>query len=280
MDRILLNQWALWGDAYSSIWGGGGGEIIGDSWFAFDWFSLHRADWSIRVKACDYDDIWAMDFNTFKNPDNDWGGVLSKYYRTKTINISLSITKETEEELDDLIDELKYRTSKTEWYLDIFVWAFRRRRTATLTSLKFNRKYYNVTRCGEVQLSFQCTNPHGRWKEIKSLTFQSLWSDYTEEILYNWSARSDFKMTFIVNTASATKLTVKVNGYKQEITTNISNGDIITYDGEEKEIKVNGVNQRYSWPFEQLKRGMNNIRIQFEWTINYDLSVIYKEKYL
>jgi hypothetical protein len=25
---------------------------------------------------------------------------------------------------------------------------------------------------------------------------------------------------------------------------------------------------------------MNNIRIQFEWTINYDLSVIYKEKYL
>ena len=280
MDRILLNQWALWGDAYSSIWGGGGGEIIGDSWFAFDWFSLHRADWSIRVKACDYDDIWAMDFNTFKNPDNDWGGVLSKYYRTKTINISLSITKETEEELDDLIDELKYRTSKTEWYLDIFVWAFRRRRTATLTSLKFNRKYYNVTRCGEVQLSFQCTNPHGRGKEIKSLTFQSLWSDYTEEILYNGSARSDFKMTFIVNTASATKLTVKVNWYKQEITTNISDGDIITYDGEEKEIKVNGVNQRYSWPFEQLKRGMNNIRIQFEWTINYDLSVIYKEKYL
>lgn len=279
MDRILLNQWALWGDAYSSIWGGGG-EIIGDSWFAFDWFSLHRADGSIRVKACDYDDIWAMDFNTFKNPDNDWGGVLSKYYRTKTINISLSITKETEEELDELIDELKYRTSKTEWYLDIFVWAFRRRRTATLTSLKFNRKYYNVTRCGEVQLSFQCTNPHGRGKEIKSLTFQSLWSDYTEEILYNGSARSDFKMTFIVNTASATKLTVKVNGYKQEITTNISNGDIITYDGEEKEIKVNGVNQRYSWPFEQLKRGMNNIRIQFEWTINYDLSVIYKEKYL
>lgn len=279
MDRILLNQWALWGNAYSSIWGGGG-EIIGDSWFAFDWFSLHRADWSIRVKACDYDDIWAMDFNTFKNPDNDWGGVLSKYYRTKTINISLSITKETEEELDELIDELKYRTSKTEWYLDIFVWVFRRRRTATLTSLKFNRKYYNVTRCGEVQLSFQCTNPHGRGKEIKSLTFQSLWSDYTEEILYNGSARSDFKMTFIVNTASATKLTVKVNGYKQEITTNISNGDIITYDGEEKEIKVNGVNQRYSWPFEQLKRGMNNIRIQFEWTINYDLSVIYKEKYL
>jgi hypothetical protein len=53
-------------------------------------------------------------------------------------------------------------------------------------------------------------------------------------------------MTFIVNTASATKLTVKVNGYKQEITTNISNGDIITYDGEEKEIKVNGVNQKYS----------------------------------
>jgi hypothetical protein len=39
---------------------------------------------------------------------------LSKYYRTKTINISLSITKETEEELDELIDELKYRTSKTE----------------------------------------------------------------------------------------------------------------------------------------------------------------------
>jgi hypothetical protein len=25
---------------------------------------------------------------------------------------------------------------------------------------------------------------------------------------------------------------------------------------------------------------MNNIRIQFEWTVNYDLSVIYKEKYL
>jgi hypothetical protein len=55
-----------------------------------------------------------VDFQTFANPDSDGGGILSKYYRTKTINLTLSIKQPTEEQLDALIDEIKYRTSKTE----------------------------------------------------------------------------------------------------------------------------------------------------------------------
>lgn len=279
MDRILLNNGVLWWNPKSAIdWGGG--EIVWDVWFVFDGFTLHRADWTIRVKSSDYDDLWTIDFQTFANPDSDWGGILSKYYRTKTINLTLSIKQPTEEELDSLIDEIKYRTSKTEWYLDIYIWSFRRRRTATLTNLVFNRKNYNITRCGEVQLTFQCTNPHGRSKELKSLTFNWIGNDYTEEISYKGSAKSYFKGIFIVKTANATKFSITVNGYKQEIIHNITDWDVINYDWEEKEIQINWVNQKYIWPFVELQHGINNIRIEFDWSIDYDLSLIYKETYL
>lgn len=98
--------------------------------------------------------------------------------------------------------------------------------------------------------------------------------------MYNWSAPADYKMIMIVNSGTASSLTLTLNGYVQSVNQTINAWDLISYDWEEKEIKINNINQRYSWPFEQFKRGMNNLRIQFDWVIEYDLSLIYKEKYL
>ncbi len=280
LNKIKLNNGTLWWNPKSSLWGGGGGEIVWGEGFMFNGFSLHRIDGSFRVTFSDHDDLTTMDFNTFKNPDNDWGWVLSKYYRTKTITIKVSISKETEEELNQAIDELKRATSKTEWYLDICNNNFWRRWNATLTSLKFNRQYYNINWLWDVTLVFQCTNPHGWSNDIKSLSYENLPSDYVEEIYYSWSAESEMTMYYIFNTWSAEGLSITVNGYVQEIQQEINAWDVLEYNGEEKEIKLNGNIVRYKWPFTNLQHGMNNIHLEFDWEISYTLSIIYKEKYL
>jgi hypothetical protein len=44
----------------------------------------------------------------------DGGGVLGKYYRKKQIQLILSVKADTPDAFNDLIDEIKYQTSKTE----------------------------------------------------------------------------------------------------------------------------------------------------------------------
>lgn len=61
------------------------------------------------------------------------------------MRLKVLVTMDTPENLNTKIDEMKRELSKTEGNLDITVNGEIRRIRATITAIKFDRKYYNLT---------------------------------------------------------------------------------------------------------------------------------------
>ena len=135
MDKVINSQ-LLW-DAPKIQ------RNVMDWKFTFNGWNLDNGS-SVRVIQSNHDDIGTVQFDTYNTPLQDWWWVLWKYYRQKTIQFTLSVDGWSEQWLNDLIDEIKYQTSKTEWQLRIIINWVVREWTATCTSLKFNRNNYNV----------------------------------------------------------------------------------------------------------------------------------------
>ena len=227
---------------------------------------------TIRVTSTNHDDIGTIDFNTYNTPLEDWGGVLGKYYRKKTIDIGLSVQSETQQGLNDLIDEIKYRTSFTEWILRYSINGITRERTATCTSLKFNRQYYNINWLWSVALSFTCVNPHSRIEvpSTESFIMQS-WT-YSAWVLYDGRAESYPTLLLTIDSGESEGLSFTLNGYKIQISSSLSAWDVVVFDGEKKSVTVNGEEVEYTGAFTPLAYGENTISISSEATYTWTLS--------
>lgn len=245
-------------------------EQVSSAKFAFNNRSLDN--WtSIRVKSCDYDDIWAIDFETYKIPLEDWWWVLWKYYRTKKITFELSLVSSSLEWLNNLIDELKFQTSPTEKKLTIVVNWVVRIRTATLTSLKFNRQAYNVNRIWNVILVFDCVKPLSYLLNPSVKTEIWLSGEYQSWIIYNWRADSYPTLT-ITATTSATWLSFTLNWYEVSITETLPANSVLIIDWETKKCTLNWTEIQYFWPLTPLKYWENIFSIDYSWTFTYNLS--------
>lgn len=248
-----------------------------DGKFSFNGWNLDNGD-NIRVVQSNHDDIWTIDFDTYDTPLEDGGGVLGKYYRKKQIQLILSVKASTPESFNDLIDEIKYQTSKTEWKLRIIINWIVRERTATCTSLKFNRKNYNVTRVGNVVLTFTCVNPHSQLEDPESANFITQTWSFQSSVIYQWRAETFPKLFVTMDSGSSTWMRFELNWYVIEINTSLTAGDVIIFDGETKSVTVNDVEVVYSWPFTPLNYGENIYSIHNDWT--YTGSLSYFIKYL
>lgn len=240
--------------------------------FSFNGWNLDN--WStVRVIWTDYDDIWTIDFNTYNTPLEDGGGVLWKYYRKKVIQFKLSVTAWNKEAFNDLIDEIKYQTSKTEWKLKIMINGSVREWTATCTSLKFNRQNYNVNWCGNVVLTFTCVNPHSQLENpiIESIVAQT--GTYQSSITYEWRAETYPILYITMDSGSSTWMSFTLNWYTISITTSLSAWSVIVFNGETKKVTVNNTEVVYTWPFTPLSYGENIYSISntgtYTWTLSY-----------
>lgn len=277
MDNILLNSWLLWNAPK-----GKKSKFSESGMFIFNWYNLHN--WiNRRVITSDHDDLWKVAYETYNYSRADGWNALSKYYRTKTITITMSLSADDEKGLNDLIDELKFQTSKMQGYLDIIINWLVRRREATLTWLKFWRKSYNVNFLQNVVLTFQCVNPSAF--NLTSITnrYSGLSGNFATEINYSWKV--DCYPTIYIVVQSETDLTgfqIDMNGYKFNISWEYEAGDFIIIDWETKLVKVNGVITSYRWPFPVIEPGLNHIEISLNsWAIaNYDMIYIYKKLFL
>ena len=243
--------------------------------FTFNWWALDN--WiNVRVKSCDYDDLWTMDFETYKTPLQDWGWVLWKYYRKKTITFVLSIIAWTKYAFNELIDELKFQTSKTEWILRIEINWLIRERTATCTSLKFNRQSYNIDWAWNVVLTFTCVNPHSQLEtpNTEDIIIQT-W-EFQSSLLYDWKAETYPKLYILMDSGSSSWMRFSLNWYNIEINENLTQGDIIIFDWDTKEVSVNDVEVAYTWVFTPLIYWENIYTINNTWTYTWTLSYFTK----
>lgn len=252
-------------------------QLIYNWVFMFNDWNLDNGS-NIRVIASNHDDIWAIDFNTYKTPLEDWWWVLWKYYRTKTIQIVLSIKADSENSLNDLIDEVKYRTAQTEWDLRIIINNVVRERKATCTALKFNRQSYNVNRCWNVILTFNCVQPHSHLLDPNAVSFISQTWVYQTVITYDWRADT-YPTVRITMESSSTWFWISLNWYEITIDSELSSWDSITFDWEKKTVKVNDVEVEYTWPFTPLTYWDNVFEVWISWA-TYTWALSYYTRFL
>lgn len=267
MDRVI-NTALLW--TAPKI------NLSGLNWiFSFNGWNFDNGS-TVRVIGSNHDDIWSIDFSTYDTPLEDGGWVLWKYYRQKTIQIILSIQAWTKEAFNDLIDEVKYRTSATEWMLKIIINGITRQRTATCTSLKFNRQNYNVNWCWNVVLTFTCVNPHSQLENpsAENIVWET-WT-YQSSVVYEWRAETFPKLYITMDSWNSTWMQFTLNWYTIEITTSLTVWDIIIFDGETKKVTVNDTEVAYTWPFTPLNYGENIFEVVNSWTYTWTLSYYVK----
>lgn len=251
-------------------------EQISTAKFAFNNWSLDN--WtSMRVLFCDYDDVWSIDFQTYDTPLEDGGGVLWKYYRKKKITFQISVQSSSLEWLNNLIDEIKYQTSPTQKKLTIEINWIIRIRTATLTSLKFNRKSYNMNRLWNVQLVFECVNPTSYLLQPLSVSWVWLNGNFQSGIIYQWRADSYPTITITAN-SSMSGISFTLNWYTISVTESLNTNDTLIFDWTTKKATLNGTEIQYFGPFTALKYGENIFSIECTGSYTYNLS--YYTRYL
>jgi hypothetical protein len=277
MDNILLNSGLLWSSPYKKSWKGADSGM-----FIFNWYNLHN--WTTRrVINSDHDDLWSIAFETYDYPRADWWNALSKYYRTKTITITMSLSAPTWDWLNDLIDELKFQTSKTQWYLDIIINWLVRRREATLTWLSFGRQNYNINFLQDVTLTFNCVNPLAFNLTSITNTYPWISGNYATEINYTWKVNCYPTIYLIVKAESdLNSFSIDMNWYVFTVSQSLLPWDFIIIDWETKLVKLNGSVIPYNWPFPVIEPWLNHIEINLNsWALaNYDMTFIYKKFFL
>lgn len=276
MDQTLLNSGLLWASPQKI-------KKESEAWsFVFDWFNLNDGV-KFRLIESNHDDVGSIAYETFNAPRTDGGFALSKYYRTKTINLKIVISWKSEEELNDAIDDLKLATSKMEWFLDITINGIVRRWKATLTGLKFNRRSYNVDFLQNVQISFSCVDPIAFNVNSISETLSEM-SGFTEfEIDYKGKVSTEPTIYLIINQATnLTEINIETNWYLFTIWNTFQTWDVISIDWDSKLVKVNWTAIVYSWLFPIMEAGINHFSISMneESLTNYDAVIIYQKKFL
>ena len=277
MDNILLNS-GLLGNAPKKRW-----WVEPDSWmFIFNWYNLHN--WTTRrVINSDHDDLWDIALETYNFPRADGWNALNKFYRTKTITITMCLSSNTADGLNDLIDELKFQTSKMQWYLDIIINWIVRRREATLTGLKFWRQNYNITFVQNVVLTFTCVNPLSFNLTSITNTYTGISGNYATELNYSWKVNCYPSIYLIIKSETwLNSFSIDMNWYLFTISHEFEAGDFIIIDGETKLAKLNWTVITYSWPFPIIEPWLNHIEIKVNSgaLVNYDMIFIYKKLFL
>lgn len=261
------------------LWQGSNALIM--TWnatFSFNWYNL--ANWTTtRVRSCNSDDRWKVDFETFKYALQDWWWVLWRYFRTQTINITLSIQEETHEKLLALMDEIKYQCSAIQAPLRIKSWDVVRERTATCTEVKFNRESFNIDWLWNVQLTFQAVNPHSHSLKPNLLNITSQTWLYKFSIWYLWRAKSFFSLSIAIETWWTYVLSYKLNWFTVSLASaTYQSWDIVKFDWESKKVTVNDVEVEYNWSIRPLSYWDNPVEINYWWTFTATLS--YYDNYL
>lgn len=249
----------------------------------FNGFSLQNAN--IVTNKRNIEDLPSIDFNTFKIPNENGEGIVSRYYRAKTIKIRGSLRTNTSAELEALIDTMKKALRKVSGNLDIKINGKIRRYIATLVrgNSIFNREKYNITFL-PFELTFECVDPFGKEidSEVNELFSQNS-QTITQEVehLGNVEAKPSINV-YIQSQSNLTSLIIEnlTTSERMAINRAFADNDVIQINSEDKTVKVNGVLVDYSGVFLKLEPDTNSIQFAFVCdSVVYNLSIKHQKTY-
>lgn len=234
----------------------------------------------ICVTEANFEDAGAAEMNTYPIPRVDGNGFLSRYWRKKTIVLKGVAKCETKEELETLIDEMKRKLYPTEGTLQYIAANGARNITATLVSASFDRKGYNIT---FVPFSLQFDTNEAFWYDIinESYSASAVTASYIQTVTNTGTAPAFAKVFYKFNAASGTtSVSFKANGKTITVSGARTAGDVVEFDGETKEVFVNGVVVDYSGTFPQIIQGENLVEFTVNGTFSADVILAWRKNYL
>lgn len=245
----------------------------------YNWLWLQNENISVSFK--NDDNLPWIDLNKFQNPIIDWGWVLNRRYTEKQITLKWFLKSSDADELNNLIDVFKQKTSAVEWFLDIKVnWYYRRTKATVISNNIFPRQHYNIT-VVPFEITFATLEPFFYNIDEVSITESWLTWNHSMQFTYHWTAPSQPKIYHIFTTAWwANVVTFKLNGREITVSQALSNWDILLFDSLTKTIKINWVEVDYVWAFPQIIYGDNLFEFEINWTPLFDITVLYSTNFL
>lgn len=245
----------------------------------FDGYSLQNINFI--TSRIDYDDLTTVELNKFNFPRADGGGVLSKYYRGRTIKLEGYIKADTQTDFLTLIDEVKKNTRATEGYLEITINGEVRQIKATVTDLSYSRDHYNIT-MSPISITFTAQEAFFYSKTPQSLSLFWKTATFTEEMTHLWGAEAQPDVYFVFGAwTSVTAVSfTDPTGRILTVTTALADTDVIIIDSENKKVYKNSVETDYTWAFPIFSPWANNFTCTFTWTVLVDTTLVLPKNYL
>ena len=244
----------------------------------FDGYGLQNEN--IITSNIDFDNLTQVELNSFSYPRENWGGVLSRYYRGRTISMECTIKSDTWINFNILLDQVKKSIRVTEWFLDITVNSEKRRIKATCTKFDVGRLYYNIT-FAKVKIEFTTLEPFFYAVAKQYATFQAKNATFSEEVTNTWSADSLPVFYHIFGAGSTvTESRLTAFGKVLIITNTFAPNDILIVNSENKTVTKNGVEIDYSGSFPIFPPGSNPFTIQYTGAVLVDVTMIQNKNYL
>lgn len=267
-NSILFNSWAKW------QWAGGLSDIV-----IFNWFWLLNEVY-VTTKL----NVWNMpNINLLQvsNPKSDWGTLLDRFYKERTISIEWHILAESYEDMQNKIDNLKKALSKRQWYFEFKFWETYRRILCTLTNSDIiNRESYDVDH-GTFSLTFRAEKPFRQEKVRWSVLFQWVNDEINWDVNNEWSEYSNPIINILVNSANSTnQISITIWDDTITISKTLETDDIVDINTEEKTVYVNWQATDFSGKFPKLAAGLNIMNFKSNGTFDFDISILFPKNYL
>lgn len=215
------------------------------------------------------------------NPKSDWGILLDRFYKDRSITIEGHIRAENYEEMQKKIDALKKAIATKQGFLEFKFWDTYRRILCTLANSDIiSRESYDVDH-GKFTLTFRAEKPFWSEKQRGSVLFQGVNDEINGDVFNAGSEYSEPIINILVNSASgANELSITIGKETIKIAKALNADDIIDINTEEKTVVINGKSTDFSGKFPRLQAGLNIMNLKANGTYNFDVSVLFPKNFL
>ena len=242
---------------------------------------------NIITQNVQYDSAPQRDFRTQAVPRNDGEIIIGDYWRRKVIKLSGILKYDTNELLECAIDNFKKTVTARESLLKVAISCTPRQFTVTAinTDKMFNqRKGYHITVC-PFELDLLCLTPFSLSPDYVSQTISDKSVvNLSEQFFNDGTAPGSPVVVFVFTEAtnvSSVKFTNNTTSESIELNTSVETGDYLRFDGENKEVTLNGDQVDYNGSFPVLQPGSNFYTININGdSVIYTMTIKHKIPYL